>query len=268
MKKKIGIIGYGNMGSAIAGRIRDDYAVAVFDADAAKTSGLAADSVAGNMAELAAAVDVLILAVKPQDFDPVLAELKTSVSGKLVISIAAGITTGYIEKQLNEARVVRVMPNIGAKIGEAETSVCKGKSAGREDFDFTMALFAHIGKTWGMDETMIDAATAISGSGPAYIFYDMERKGFDPSNIPEEARQSSIKRLAKAAEMVGFDPQTAMDLAVNTSATSIHLVQQSGLSPTELRRQVTSKGGTTEAALKILEAGGSWEEAAEAAMKR
>jgi len=266
--QKIGIIGYGNMGSAIAERIKKHYEVLVFEKDAAKTRDILDIKVANSLTELAASVDTLIIAVKPQDFDEVLTELTNSVPGKLVISIAAGITTSYIEKKLKEARVVRVMPNIGAKIGEAETSVCKGKSAGSGDLDFALDLFAHIGKTWSMDEGMIDAATAISGSGPAYIFYEIERSGIDPRNIPEEVQENNMRRLVKAAERVGFDARTAHDLAVNTSVTSTHLMQKTGLSPAELRQQVTSKGGTTEAALKVLEAGGSWEEAAEAAKKR
>ena len=114
----------------------------------------------------------------------------------------------------------------------------------------------------------MNAATAISGSGPAYIYYDMEVRKIDPLNVPEEIKQEYIQRLTKAAERVGFDPQTAINLSVSTTSSSIRLIAEAKLPPIELRKQVTSKGGTTEAALKVLVKGGSWEQAAEAAKRR
>jgi pyrroline-5-carboxylate reductase len=268
MKKAIGIIGFGNMGKAIAERIKSKYQVFIFDKDKEKTQDVPGVKIAENSADLVNSTDCLLLAVKPQDFDSVLGEIKSVIKDKLVISIAAGITTGYIEKFLGKARVIRVMPNIAAKIGEAESSLCKGKSAKGADLDLAKELFDCVGKTWVMDEGMLNAATAISGSGPAYIFYDMEIKKIDPANVSEEIKQKYTDLLKKAAERVGFDSQTALDLAVHTSASSLHLVTITGKSPAELKQQVTSKGGTTEAALKKLASGGTWEEAAEAAKKR
>jgi pyrroline-5-carboxylate reductase len=268
MKKRIGIIGFGNMGSAIAGRIKKHHNVSVFDKDTAKTKNITGIRVCATIELLVNNTDVVILAVKPQDFDSVLQEIRNYSKGKLIISIAAGITTGYIEKVLGEISVVRVMPNIGAKIGEAESSLCNGKLAKPEDLDFAVELFNYLGKTWVMKEEMIDAATAISGSGPAYIFYDIETNKIDPLHIPAEIKQEYIKRLQKAAEHVGFDSQTAMDLAVSTTGSSLHLIVVTAMPPAALREQVTSAGGTTAAAVKILTEGGSWEEAAEAAKKR
>lgn len=256
------------MGSAIAERIKPGYQVFVFDKDKEKTKNLKSIQVAENLISLVEYSDVVMLAVKPQDFEAVLNEIKDYVKDKLIISIAAGLTTSYLERVLCEARIVRVMPNIGVKIGEAESSLCKGKNTKQRDINFATKLFNRIGKTWVIKEEMIDAATAISGSGPAYIFYDMEVNKIDPNNISEEKKQDYIARLAKASEKLGFDSQTARDLAVNISTTSINLVKETGESPSELRRLVTSKGGTTESALKILIDGGSWEEAAEAAKKR
>lgn len=268
MRKKIGIIGYGNMGSAIAERIKARYEVWVFDKDKEKTRNLSGISVADNITDLISKVDKVILAVKPQDFDTVLEQIKGYVKDKLIISIAAGITTKYIEKVLGKVKVIRVMPNIGAKIGEAESSLCKGRSANVKDLDFAKGLFSYLGKTWIMEEEMVDAATAISGSGPAYIFYDMEKNKIKPSEISKELEQEYIKRLKEAAEGVGFDSQTAFDLAVSTTASSLHLTTVLAKSPAELRKLVTSKGGTTEEALKVLSKGGSWEEAAVAAKRR
>ena len=266
--KRIGIIGCGNMGAAIAERIKSKYQVMVFDKDRNKTQNLSAISVEDTLLDLVKKSDVIILAVKPQDFDELLKEIKDYAKEKLVISIAAGIPTAYIEKYLGKAKVVRVMPNIGAKIGEAESSLCKGKNAKEKDLDFARELFDYLGKTWIVEEEMINAATAISGSGPAYIYYDMEMNRIDPLNVPKEIEEEYVKRLRRAAEKVGFDSQIAFELAVNTSATSLHLTAALAKSPAELINLIASKGGTTEEALKVLAKGGSWEEAALAAKKR
>ncbi|MFH0826666.1 MAG: pyrroline-5-carboxylate reductase [Candidatus Omnitrophota bacterium] len=266
--KRIGIIGCGNMGAAIAERIKSKYPVTVFDKDKDKSIHLSGISVAVDSVDLAKKADTLILAVKPQDFDAVLNEVKDRLKDKLVISIAAGITTGYIEKILGEVKVVRVMPNICAKIGESQTILCKGRFAEKKDLDFAKKLFDGIGKTWLMKEEMMDSATAIAGSGPAYIYYDMEINKYDYSNFPNQVRQDYIKRLTEAAKNVGFDSQSALELAENTTLSSLKLTAFSGSPPSELRRQVTSPGGTTEVAIKILMQGGSWAEAALAAKKR
>lgn len=266
--KKIGIIGCGNMGAAIAERIKLKYQVAVFDKDKDKTILLSGVNVAVDSVDLVKKVDTLILAVKPQDFDAVLGEMKDFSKDKLIISIAAGITTEHIEKIIGEIKVVRVMPNICVKIGEAETILCKGRFAEKKDLDFAKKLFDCLGKTWLMKEEMLDAATAIAGSGPAYIYYDMEIHKYDSRNFPDPVRQDYIKRLTEAAQRVGFDSQNALELAQNTTSSSLRLFAFSGRSPAELRKQVTSPGGTTEAAIKILMQGGSWAEAALAAKMR
>lgn len=267
-KIKIGIIGYGNMGSAIAERIKSAYAVSIFDKDKAKTIDPANINVADTVVNLAKNSDVVILAVKPQDFDNLLQEIKKAADNKLIISIAAGISTIYIEKILAGARVIRAMPNIAAKIGEAESVLCKGNGADDKDFDLARNIFNYIGKTWKMEEKMLNAATAISGSGPAYIYHDMENKHLEARTLPELVKQEYVKRLREAAERVGFDVDTAQQLASATTASSISLSAQSGISAAELKRQVMSPRGTTEAAIKKLEEGASWADAAVAAKKR
>jgi len=267
-KKRLGIIGFGNMGSSIAFGVRASFEVCVFDKDKQKlanNNGLKTETLIVNLVKNS---DVIILAVKPQDFDIVLEEIKSFIKGKLVISIAAGITTGYIEKILKKSRVVRAMPNLAVKILAAETSLAKGKYAKEEDLNFARELFGLLGKVWVINEEMIDSATAISGSGPAYIFYDMEISKLDHSNIPVERKNGYIHRLKQAALDVGFDSKMALDLAICTVASSIQLLAQTGISPEEMRKMVTSAGGTTEAALKVLSGNGSWPEAALAARKR
>ena len=159
------------------------------------------------------------------------------------------------------------MPNIAVKILAAQTTLVKGKYAKEEDLDFAKELFSLLGKVWVVEEEMIDSATAISGSGPAYIFYDMETSKLDPLKITVERKNEYIQRLKKAALDVGFDSKMALDLAISITASSIQLLAQTGNSPLELRKMITSTGGTTEAALKVLSSNGSWSDAALAAKK-
>jgi pyrroline-5-carboxylate reductase len=271
IRKKIGIIGYGNMGSAIAQNLAsqtNEFSVVVFDKDKSKLATFPGISFAKDIRELLGKTDIIILAVKPQDFDHVLREVKSFSAGKLIISIAAGISTKHIEKAIPNARVIRVMPNIGAKISEAVTCLCKGAFSTDEDLELSQELFSFLGAARPIDENMMDAATAISGSGPAYIFYFIENSELDPENISEHARRDMMRRLEKAAEGLGFSNEDAAFLAANTVNSSINLMHKTKISAQELRKQVTSKGGTTEAALEILVKGGSWDEAAQAAQKR
>ena len=268
---KVGIIGFGNMGSVIAYKLSaqsDEYEVWAFERDLAKTIKVKGISFAKDITDLILKVDTVILAVKPQDFEQVLKELKNKVSGKLVISIAAGISTKHIEKALGNVRVIRVMPNIAAKIGESVTCLCKGSFTNDDDLEFAHEIFCYLGTARIIGESMMNAATAISGSGPGYIFYFIENSAMDSNNIPEHARHDMMRRLEKAAEALDFNTEDAAFLAANTVNASINLLRATRLTPEELRTQVTSKGGTTEAGLEVLRKGGSWEEAALAALKR
>lgn len=268
LKKKIGIIGFGNMGSAIAEGIKDKYTICVFDKDKSKINALGNIIVSNNPVDLVRESHIIILAVKPQDFDLLLHQIKDSLQNKLVISIAAGITTGYIEKILGQTRVIRVMPNIAVKIAKGETGICKGRFTQEADLALAKKIFSIVGKVWELKEEMIDSVTAISGSGPAYIYYDMEINNIDPSKVSPELKNEYIGKLKAAAMAVGFDSQTAQDLAVSTTASSISLSAQGNNLPVQLRKMITSPGGTTEAALKIITNGGSWSEAALAAKQR
>ncbi len=268
MQERLGIIGFGNMGQAMAGQLASYYQITVFDKDKHRTAAVKGINVAGDVISLAEKSEVLLLAVKPQDIDGVLKVIRNYVKDKLVISIAAGISTAHLEKMLGKVRVVRAMPNIGVKIAESVTCLCKGSFASDEDLELARELFYYLGVVRTIDEKMMNAATAISGSGPAYIFYFLEQNSLDPNNIPEHARRDMIKRLAQAAENVGFNHEDAMFLAVNTANTSLSLLKKTKSSPAELRGQVTSKGGTTEAAMAILRQSDSWGDAARAALKR
>jgi len=267
MDSKIGIIGCGNMGSAIGEQLTShQYEIWVFDKDATKTDNLLGVKIAKNNSDLVNNVDTVILAVKPQDFDNLLDEIKDCTKEKLIISIAAGITTNYIEKRFNNVRVVRVMPNMPARIGKGMSCLCKGKFITDEDLNFSKKLFEILGETLILNEDMMDAATAISGSGPGY-FYDLgENKSM--SEIKKFANSNFIPDLTASAESIGFSSEQAKLLVNVTAAGSLALLQMGDASPSELKKQITSKGGTTEAALKVLHNGGSLKEAVRAARDR
>ncbi len=265
---KIGIIGYGNMGRAIAGRLTAGHEVLVFDKDKHKISGLKGIKAAANIAELVKLSEAVIIAVKPQDIDWVLRDFKHKAEEKLIISIAAGISTAHIEKILAKARVIRVMPNIAAIIGESVSCLARGANTSESDLETAEQIFYALGTVKPVEEKMMNAVTAISGSGPGYIFDFMHQEGISHNSITPFQKKELIIRLEKAAEAVGFNHEDAVFLAVNTSNSSISLIQAIRLSPQELVKQVASKGGTTEAGLQVLHKGGTWEEAALAALRR
>ncbi len=265
--KKIGIIGYGNMGSVICERIKTKYKVLVFDKDKDKTRNLSGIEVVSDNIDLVNKVDTLILAVKPQDFDVLLGEIRNYTAGKLIISIAAGITTRYIEKYLEKAKVVRVMPNMAIMIGEGISCLSKGKLATEEDFDFVEELFDYMGKTLRIEEEKMSAATAVSGSGPGFYFDIIESVLAENKN-PEEFKKEFIVSLTKAAEESGFDHREAVFLASGTGNACQLLLIKTKLMPAELKKQIMSKGGTTLAGLDALHATKSLIEAVKAAKKR
>jgi pyrroline-5-carboxylate reductase len=259
------------MGSVIAHKLAaqaSEYEVRVFEKDKSKAIKAKGVSFSEDISDLMLKVDTVILAIKPQDFDRLLKELKGRILNKLVISIAAGISTEHVEKLLGNVRVIRAMPNIAARIAESVTCLSKGNFANDDDLEFSKEIFNCLGTVRNINEDMMNAATAISGSGPGYIFYFIENSALDPDNIPEHARHDMMRRLEKAAEVLGFNTEDAAFLAANTVNASISLLKSTKSTPEELRLQVTSKGGTTEAGLEVLRKGGSWGEAAQAAFKR
>lgn len=263
-KKKIGIIGFGNMGSAIAARIKHKYEVFVFDKDRQKIQDVANPVL--ELADLVKKVDTVILAVKPQDFEALLADIRDYARGKLIISIAAGINTGYVEKCLPGARLVRVMPNMPARVGMGMSCLCKGKFASVEDLNSARELFNNLGKTLILSEDMMDAATAVSGSGPGYFYALIEGKNVNEAK--KYLTDTFIPALKEAAVAVGFTVNDAEVLAEATGIGSMSFLAESHLLPAELKKQVASRGGTTEAGLEVLDKSGSLTEAVQAAAKR
>ncbi|MEQ1879348.1 MAG: pyrroline-5-carboxylate reductase [Burkholderiales bacterium] len=184
--------------------------------------------------------DVVLIAVKPQQAQLVAADLRSKLQGQLVISIAAGIRTRDFSSWLGgHERIVRVMPNTPALVGSGISALFAGKQIGRADREVARQILAAVGKVlWLENEDQMDIVTAVSGSGPAYVFYFMEA-------------------LQQAAESSGLNAEQARELVIETFLGAAKLAA-SGDEPTALLRQrVTSKGGTTEQALKVLEAHGT-----------
>jgi len=236
----LGFLGFGNMGRAIAAGLVEQDAIAadklaVYDVDAAKQAQALelGAAVCASPHELAAASDVLVLAVKPQTMDEALAQVKPGLGDKtLVVSIAAGISIAFIAKRLGpRTRVVRVMPNTPALVNAGAAGIALGPNCTADDERVARAIFGAIGVVEVVDESLIDAVTALSGSGPAYFFY-------------------MVECLVKAAQQQGLTESQAATLAAQTLHGAGLLLRQSGESAATLRERVTSKGGTTEAALR------------------
>jgi pyrroline-5-carboxylate reductase len=243
-REVLGILGFGNLGQAILrGLLQKGTAardrLVVYDVDAAKTQEAARLGVerAASAAELARRSTVVVLAVKPQTIQEALSRLKPGASPEtLVISIAAGISIHYIQEQLGRAfRVVRVMPNTPALVGAGAAGMTLSSNCSPRDGDVARAIFEAVGTVEMVAEEAMDAVTALSGSGPAYFLYMMEC-------------------LARAAVAQGLDEAQAARLARQTLVGAGRLLAESGEAPEVLRARVTSKGGTTEAALARLEA--------------
>jgi pyrroline-5-carboxylate reductase len=234
---KIALIGAGNMGEAILAGAHRRHKLLVVEPRKERQAVLRRRRyrcVFGDLDIVVSNADVVILAVKPQDFPEMLVELaRVPLRGKLIISIAAGITTRYIERSLRQpVRVVRVMPNLPALIGEGMTALARGDRATARDLTLAKEVFEAIGTTLIVKEQMLDAVTAVSGSGPAYVFLFVEC-------------------LIKAAQKFGFSNEEAKELVYQTLLGSAHLLEQSAESADDLRIKVTSKGGTTQAATNI-----------------
>ncbi len=180
---------------------------------------------------------VVMLAVKPQSMDMALGEIPAAIrkQSPLYISVAAGRTLGYFTDRLGEhAAVIRAMPNTPALIGRGITVLCANAGVNHAQKHEAASLLKAVGSVvWLQDESKMDAVTALSGSGPAYVFYFLDA-------------------LVGAAVKLGLDSDMARQLAIETLGGSAALAEQSGRPFEQLRRDVTSPGGTTEAALTIL----------------
>ncbi len=237
--KKLAVLGSGNMAAAIGRGLAAQHSplgICFYDIDFAKADSLAQElgqQAADTLSGALAGADMLLLAVKPQSMDELMAELAPLVSpGQLVISIAAGIPLAYYESRLPGVAVVRAMPNTSAAVQSAITGLMAGSLASEAHRLVAGRLFDAVGSSLWIDEGDIHALIAVSGSGPAYFYYFTEC-------------------LAAAGEKLGLTPDVAAELARQTAIGSGRMLAARTESPAELRIQVTSKGGTTAAALSV-----------------
>jgi len=191
-------------------------------------------------ANLAARVNILVLSVKPQNMAEALDSIKDAIKQEtLIISIAAGVRTAKIAAALGDIAIVRVMPNTPALIGQGASALFANDKA-KPMLDKAMAIFSAVGRAVVVeDEDLIDAVTAVSGSGPAYFFLLMEEmiKAGSQLGLPDDVAKDLVLQTAKGAGLLAVE------------------ADKKGESPAVLRRKVTSPGGTTEAALKVFAEG-------------
>jgi pyrroline-5-carboxylate reductase len=259
MNSELAFIGGGNMASAIiGGLLRQGMApahICVVEPLAEARARLEKQGVR-TLAEAGPAlanVERVIWAIKPQIFPEVARAARAHVGGALHLSVAAGIRSDSLAQWLGSERIVRAMPNTPALVGLGQTGLFARPAVHAEERSWVEAVMATTGAyLWVDTESLLDAVTAISGSGPAYVFY-------------------FIEALVAAGEKMGLSAAQAHQLAVGTFVGAATLAQQSDEPPAVLRERVTSKGGTTYAALTQLEAqavGQAIAQAAEAARAR
>jgi pyrroline-5-carboxylate reductase len=238
----IAILGAGKMGEALlsgvlrAGRRPADLMVTTRREERGTLLRERYGVTVATNAEAAKAAGTLVLAVKPQDMATLLEELRPHMEpGKLVISMAAGIPTSFIEARLPEGvPVVRVMSNTPVHVDEAMSVVSAGSHAGEDHLKLTEELLSPVGKVLRIPESLQDGATALSGSGPAYFYY-------------------LVEAMVDAGILLGMPRAAALEMVVQSAVGAAVMLRDSGEHPVLLREAVTSPGGTTIAAIRELE---------------
>jgi pyrroline-5-carboxylate reductase len=260
--KKLAFLGTGNMAEALLkGLLRGGTAapgeIVCAEPRAERREEIARQygvQVTGDNREAVAGAELVILSVKPQVVEPVLAGIAPAIGPRhLVVSIAAGVPIAALAARLPAGtRIVRTMPNTPALVGAGATALARGPHATEADLALARSLFEAVGLAVVVDEHLLDAVTGLSGSGPAYVFL-------------------AIEALADGGVKAGLPRATALSLAAQTVLGSARLVLDTGLHPGQLKDQVTSPAGTTIAGVLALEARGfraALMEAVEASARR
>ena len=243
---KCGIIGLGKMGEAILKGLlpqvqRGEITLAgyeVSDHRKRELKGMYPLTLASSLQEVLKETEVILIAVKPQQMDGLLAEMGDLVGGKLLLSIAAGISSSFIQKRVSSnARIVRVMPNTPALVGEGALAYALGPNTGFKEREIVERLLSPLGIVIEVSEDLMDAVTALSGSGPAYVFL-------------------FFQALSDAGVKVGLPRDLARTLVLQTVKGSLQLLEELKGHPALMMEMVTSPGGTTIAALHAMERAG------------
>lgn len=237
----IGVIGAGNMGLAIikgliAAEVYEEHNIYIYDIDTHREEIALKEgvSVMHSIEKMGETVDAVIVAVKPATVDEVLLHLKGIQKKTPVISICAGITTKSIEAVLPEHPVVRVMPNTPCMIGEGASAVAKGAYASEEHVHKAVEIMSALGYAVEVPESLMDAVTGLSASGPAYVAI-------------------MIDALTEGGVKMGIPRKIALRLAAQTVSGTARMIMEKGMEPSSLRDMVTSPGGTTAEGISALE---------------
>nr|WP_272910291.1 pyrroline-5-carboxylate reductase [Acinetobacter nectaris] len=241
LNHKIGFIGGGNIAQALIGGLvvngfpREQICVAESSENVRKVLQEKDISIFKESTDMLYWVDVVILAVKPQELASVLEPLKNLFKDKLIISIVAGASLSTLAQLTNTYNIVRAMPNIPALVQTGAHGIFASADVSEVDRNLSAKILAVTGLCiWVKAESDLDAVTAISGSGPAYFFYMMES-------------------MIRAGKNMGLDEKTAAALTLQTALGAAQMAISSGFSPAELRKKVTSPNGATEAALQVFD---------------
>jgi len=242
---KIGFIGAGKMGGAILKGLIESGFASSQDIMASERDEQSAQNVSKEYGikavfdnnELVKACDVIVVCTKPFVINEVLEGIKNSVnSNKLIVSIAAGITTEKMQNILGQIPVIRVMPNTPAFLSQGMSVLSKGQYANDDQLKLAQEMFSKVGKAIILEEKLIDAATGISGSGPAFMYL-------------------FIEAMAKGGMDLGLDRDIALELASQTAIGAAHMILETGKTPETLRIEVTTPGGSTAVGLDVLAEG-------------
>ena len=246
LRQTVGFIGAGRMARALAGGlvsaglVKPEQVVAADPVASAREQFLSetpgAKGAASNRA-LVEQSDVVVLAVKPQQLAAATSDLAAVAGGKLVISILAGVRLAKLAAAFPNARLVRVMPNTPALVGEGASAYALGPNATAADGELVATLLAAIGRAHPVDENLLDAVTGLSGSGPAFVYV-------------------TIEALADGGVRMGLPRDIALALAAQTVKGAAEMVLATGDHPAVLKDRVASPGGTTIAGLQEIENGG------------
>ena len=237
----IGVIGFGNMGSAIISGLVDsnlymasDIHVTDRDFDLTARAESNGHFIHETVAGIAGVANLLIIAVKPKDMKGILRELDTIDPAITVISVAAGVSIKTIQSFLTESPVVRVMPNTPAMVGAGVSVISGGARAGEKHLEQTRAVFRTLGYVHEVPEILMDAVTGLSGSGPAFVAI-------------------MIDALADGGVRMGLSREIALNLAAETVQGTAKMIIDKGIHPDRLRDMVASPGGTTIEGVSVLE---------------
>lgn len=235
-KTPIGIIGFGNMGRAIGQALNrgDDWKVYAYDKAFLKLKNLGSIKRSPSCEAAIKNSKIVILAIKPQEMRQFLLREKDNLlkSKPVIISIAAGLPIKFFEDVLPKIKVIRAMPNIGAKLKESVTFLCKGRYASGADLSTAKKIFSQVGEVMAADEKLMDKVTAVSGSGIGYVYFLMDS-------------------IYTAARNLKFSKAEARTMVLRVFNAAAGLAKSSNKDFAALIKEVASAGGTTEAALKV-----------------